>query len=125
MGSTCTHVAYHINKEKYRFSYVRAMSRCYNLCSEKESGNDLWLMKSKLVAMRAIAPKQLKKRWFSSENGYYMMGVQHSIDVVDSILTRFVKGYSSEDEVFVRNILEGWKDEREVLPVEVGVRSPT
>lgn len=110
LGSICTHVAFHIKKEKYRHTYVRAVSRCYSLCSEKESGNDLVTMRSKLSTLRATLPKHLNKRWFSSENGYYIMGVEHSMDALDSILTRFVKGYSSEDEVFVRNILENSHD---------------
>lgn len=107
MGSKCTWVASKITREKYRFTYVRAMSRCYYLCSERESGNDAKLMLQKLRNLRRTVPKHLKRRWFSSENGYYLMGIEHAIATVESILTRFVNGYSSNDEVFVRNILEG------------------
>lgn len=90
------------------------------MCSEAENGNDLVAMRNKLAALRATMPKHLKKRWFSAENGYYMMGIQHSISAVDSILTRFVRGYSSDDEVFVRNILEGYKDEHQVFASKDG-----
>ena len=112
MGSTCTHVAYKIGKEKYRFAYVRAMSRCYSICSEKENGNNPFVMREKLANLSYTVPKHLKKRWFNSENGYYLMGIQHALNALDSILVRFVKGYSSEDEVFVRNILGSRKDGR-------------
>lgn len=117
MGSTCTHVASHIAKEKYRHAYVRAVARCYHMCSEAENGNDLVLMRNKLNTLRCTVPKHLKRRWFGSENGYYIMGIQHSINIADSILTRFVRGYSSEDEVFVRNILEHGQKELQTQDV--------
>jgi hypothetical protein len=68
-------------------------------------------MRRELVTLRRSAPKRFRKRWFSHENGYYLMGVNHSIYVVDSIITRFVKGYSASDEVFIRNMLTGIKKE--------------
>jgi hypothetical protein len=113
LSSTCTHTAAHIWLEKNRHSYVKAMSRCYQLCSEGESGNDINLMRSKLARLRMTVPGTFIWRFepFASTKGYYLMGIHHSLDAVDSIITRFQKGYSYNDEFFVRSILERKKNE--------------
>jgi hypothetical protein len=92
-----------------------AMSRCYAICSEKRSNNDVYLMRRELIHLRTETPKYLKKRWFNMENQYTMLAIHHAIEVVESILVRFVRGYSNEDETFVRNILEGDADGHQVF----------
>lgn len=113
MSSTCTHTAAHIWLEKNRFAYVKAMSYCYHICSEGESGNDINLMRDKLYRLRRTVPSKFIKRFelFHATKGYYIMGVHHALDVVESMITRFEKGYSYADEFFVRSILERVKNE--------------
>lgn len=107
IDSTCTYTALHISNEKNRFAYVRAMSRCLNICLEKPNRNDTEKMRRELVKLRRDAPKTLLKRYelFGRTNHYYMLGIQQSLEVVESIHVRFEKGYSWADEYFVRSIL--------------------
>lgn len=113
LDSTCTHVASSINSEKNRFSYVRAMSRCYNLCSENNNGSDLLRMIRALEKLKRTARRDLKLRreLFLSTKGYYMLAIHQSIEVLESIYARFDKGYSHNDEYFVRSILERMRHE--------------
>jgi hypothetical protein len=82
------------------------MSVCHSFCSGSESGQDIVVVRRKIRNLLACAPRQIRRRWFTLEKGYYIMGLQHALNVVDSIMIRFVEGYSSQDEVFIRNILE-------------------
>jgi hypothetical protein len=108
LGSTCTHVASSISNETNRFAYVKAMSRCHYMCLERQSGNDIYAMKTAVEKLLREVPKDFQARveLFSSTKEYYTMGVAHSLDAVKSILVRFEKGYSHNDEWFVRNMLE-------------------
>jgi len=114
LGSTCTYTAGRIQDTRCRFAYAMAFSRCYSICSELRSGNDIYLMRQELIHLRTEAPKHFKKRWFNRENEYTMLAIEHAIEVVESILLRFVRGYSNEDETFIRNILEGDADGHQV-----------
>ncbi len=101
-----------IRNQHNRFTYVRAMGRCLNLV--KDYGNDLVRAKRELEKLQRTLPKTFIRRFeiLRSTKGYYMMGVHHSLEAVNSILIRFEQGYSHNDEFFVRNILEG-KGERD------------
>ena len=113
IDSTCTFTALHIDSEKSRFAYVRAMSRCLNLCSDEQNRNDIEKMRTALWKLRKEASKSLLKRYelFGRTNYHYMLGIQQSIEVVESIHIRFEKGHSWTDEHFVRSILGGKKHE--------------
>jgi len=113
IGSTCTYVTKNIGSDRNRFAYVRAISQCYSICCE--NGDDLYKMREELTHFAHTAPKFLKKRWFSDENKYYMLAIRQCIDVVDSLLIRFVRGYCSNDsERLVRNIFEGSTDGHQI-----------
>lgn len=114
LGSTCTYTASRIMDTKCRFAYAMAFSRCYAICSEKRSNDDVYLMRQELIHLRTETPKYFKKQWFSRENHYTILAINHAIEIVESILVRFVRGYSNEDESFVRNILEGDADGHQV-----------
>lgn len=113
IDSTCTYIASNVDREGDRFAYVRAMSRCLNLCTDASCQNDVNKMKKELLKLRKDASKSLRKRFelFGNTNRYYMLGIQHSLEVVESIGTRFDKGYSHADEFFVRSILGRMKRE--------------
>lgn len=115
LGSTCTYTVAKISDTKCRFAYAMAMSRCYAICSEKRSKDDVYLMRQELIHLKSELPAYLPKRsWFNRENYYTVLAVDHAIGVVESILVRFVRGYSNEDEALVRNILEGDADGHQV-----------
>ncbi len=107
VDSTCTFMATRIYNEKNRFAYVRAMSRCLAICTDKAYRNDVSRMRTELLKIRRESLKSLRRRFevFSSTNKYYMLGINQSIEIVGSIHTRFEKGYSCSDEYFVRSIL--------------------
>lgn len=105
--STGLHVARHIGNDKNRLAYARAMSRCQHVCAEAVSGNDLLLMKQRLITLKYDVSKNIKRRWFNREAHYYTMSIGHAIETIDSILTRFVTGYSNEDKAIVMSLLEG------------------
>lgn len=104
MGSACTWTASKIWHEANRFAYVKAMSRCAFECRGK-SLND---QRTILLKLRRNTPSTFTKRFevFSNVKRYYMLGIEMSLEVVESMITRFEKGYSHADEYFVRNILE-------------------
>jgi hypothetical protein len=101
------HVARHITNQRNRLAYARAMSRCQHICSEHVSGNDLLLMKQRLITLKYDASKRLKKRWFSREDHYYTMSMDHAVEIIDSILVRFVNGYSNEGKSLAIDLIEG------------------
>jgi hypothetical protein len=107
IDSTCTYSASNIYNERNRFAYVRAMSRCLNLCMSKPNKNDIGKMRVELLKLRREVPKTFTWRWepFSDTKRYYMLGIYQSLEVVESIHVRFEKGYSWADEYFVRSIL--------------------
>ena len=105
IDSTTTYSASRIGNTTNRHSYIKAMSRCRNICAQ--SGSDIWNMTFQLKRLNQSAPRTFIKRFepFSSTKGYYMMGIHHCMSIVESINVRFEKGYHSDDEVFVRSIL--------------------
>jgi hypothetical protein len=107
MDSTCTYAAMHIGNEKNRFAYVRAMSRCLNLCMGPACKGNTQRMQVELLKLRKEVPKTFVRRfeWFSNTKGYYMLGIHQALQVVESISVRFEKGYSSSDVFFMRSIL--------------------
>ena len=111
MDSTCTYIALHIKNEKNRFAYVRAMSRCLNVCNDRLVRGDTARMKDELLKIKRDTVKNMLPRFeiFSSTNKYYRLGVGQSLDVIESIQRRFERGYSHADEFFVRSILKGGK----------------
>lgn len=112
--STATHVAAHIDNHRNKLAYMRAATRCWQLCSDIESGINLDLMKYKLFALRYNVSVHFKKRWFNREAEYYAMGIQHAIEVIDSIFVRFETGYSHSNELLHLSILEGTINEHQV-----------
>lgn len=110
MGSACTWTASKIYNQANRFAYVRAVSRCAYECRDKSVDD----MKTALLKLRRNTPGTFMRRWelFSNVKRYYMLGIEMSLEVVESINVRFEKGHSHEDERFVRNILERIEDAR-------------
>jgi hypothetical protein len=99
------YTASHIQNEKNRFAYVRAMSRCLETCRVNKSS--IKRIRAELVKLRKDAPKTFMGRLelFSNTKKYYMLGIEHSLEVVESIGIRFDKGYSHADRWFIRSIL--------------------
>lgn len=114
LGATCTYTASNIQDSRCRYAYAEIMGCCYALCSERKTGSDIFAMKQKLIELKLEMPKYFVKRWFSRENHYAILAVNHALEAIDSIIVRFVKGYSSENETFLRNVMEGDADGREI-----------
>ena len=114
LTSTATYVANHIHSRASRLAYARSISRCEQIFSEAESGNDLTVITHKLFALRHSMGGQLKKKWFNRESEYYTIGVQHAIDVAESISIRFVNGYSGKDTLLDASILGEVGDEHQI-----------
>lgn len=108
IGSACTWTASKIWHESNRFAYVKAMSRCSTECKGKSVSD----MRTILLKLQRDTPRTFVKRFelFSNVKRYYMLGIEMSLEIVESMNTRFEKGYSHADEYFVRNILEGRKN---------------
>ena len=113
INSTCTYMALHISNEKNRFAYVRAMSRCLNVCSERYNRNDTNRMRSEILKLKKDSLKNLTPRFeiFARTNRYYKLGIGQSLDIIESIQRRFENGGSYADEYFVKSILKGTKNE--------------
>ena len=114
IAATSAYATYHISNQKNKFAYIRAMSRCAHMCSEHVSGNDMPLMKQRLIMLRYDVDKRLKKRWFSRENYYYLLSIEHAIEIIDCVFVRFVTGYSCEDKAFVTNLVEDSGDGHQI-----------
>jgi len=85
------------------------MRRCYYLCSEECVGDDLSQMLTQLRKMQANTPKTFLSRFeiFSNVKRHYMLGVAHSLDIVNSIHKRFITGSGHPDTIFIKSILGG------------------
>jgi len=109
MHSTATYVALHIDNEKNRFAYLRAMSRCFAACNKIDTKNNIGNMRTELLAVMhdaTVNHKSNRFEFFSDTRKYYMMGIEHSLDIVKSISKRFDLGYlSMTEEHFERSIL--------------------
>jgi len=86
-------------------AYMRASKSALATCSEY--GDDVNSMLAWVKKLRVNAEKNLmpRRRLFSDPNKYYLLGLDHAVDVVSCIAARFENGYTSPDEVFVRNLL--------------------
>jgi hypothetical protein len=86
-------------------AYMKASSHAE--ATVKDYGDDVNMMLTKVKKLREDAQKNLMPRsnMFSDPNKYYLMGLDHALDVVSCLAARFENGYSSEPEVFIKNIL--------------------
>jgi len=109
LNSTCVYSLSRIANVTNQYAYLKSMKRCYYICSENMNGNDLLRMETALLKLRRDTPKTFMRRieLFSNVKDHYMLGIDHSLDIVQSMIARFEKGYAHADEFFVRNILEG------------------
>jgi hypothetical protein len=107
IDSTCTYTALHIGNEKNRFAYVKAMGRCLSICSSDVNKDDIAKMKAELLKVKKDSIVNMIRRFemFSNTNGFYRLGVGHSLDIIESIQRRFETGYAHADDFFIRSIL--------------------
>jgi hypothetical protein len=66
-------------------------------------------MKGELESLNKSLPRAFsnKRELFSDTKGYYGLGVKHSLDIVNSMITRFEKGYAHNDEFFIKSVFGG------------------
>lgn len=109
MESTCVYVSKNISHEKDREAYIKAMRRCYYLCSTECSSDDVSAMLKAIEKLYKEAPATFIKRWelFSDTKRHYMLGVAHALDIVRTLNTKFITGSGHPDTIFIRNILGG------------------
>ena len=109
IDSTATYVAPRIDNDKNKFAYIRAMSRCYTICGSMQNADDLAATKFELLkVLHDFTTKCPKRRFefFSNTRKYYMLGIEHSLDIVDSLTKRFDGHAPHSDVIFPRSILE-------------------
>jgi hypothetical protein len=106
--STRIHASSHIHGDKNRAAYIKAMKRCLNVCLDKQYKRNLDKVLNELEKLNLDTPKTLRERLelFSNTKQYYMMGITHTIDIVNSINVRFVRGYSHAPEFFARSVFK-------------------
>lgn len=92
MQSTRAHVYSSIMNPKDREAYLKAMNRCYFLCSQTVTGDNPVLMLKNLQKMKKTLPQAFNQRFeiFSNVKKYYLLGVQQSIEIVLSMQDRFL-----------------------------------
>src|ERR1035437_1927632 len=102
--STSKRIACSIANKKSRNSYLIAVDRCLRCLYDYKSAG-LHRVKRELELLIISTPKTFSIRFevFSDTKGSYMLGIRHSLDVVNSIIIRFDTGYTSADEVFVKS----------------------
>jgi hypothetical protein len=107
MESTCAYTSLHISSLKDRVAYVKAMRRCRYICSKKCNGDDLSGMLSELKKLRKSCPTTFIRRFeiFSNTKKHYILGIDHSLEIVSSIHRRFVAGGRDSDTTFVCRFL--------------------
>jgi hypothetical protein len=107
MQSTCIFVSKRIPHTADSAAYIKAMRRCYYICSEEANGSNLQQMHKDLLKVRTEAHKQFCSRFelLSDVKKHYIMGVDHCIDIVRVIRLRFDTGHSYPDDIFIKNIL--------------------
>ena len=91
LGSTCAYMLNHVEKPRDQMAYMKGIARCYAIYSEYHS--DIGLLREELAYITSKLPNQLKKRyWFNRENEHYILAHEHGLDIVESIIRRFVDG---------------------------------
>lgn len=113
IDSTCSYVAPRIQNDRNQFAYIRAMSRCFTACSSLENKDHIYKTRADLLAIlhdHVNNPQAKRFEFFSNVDKYYRMGIEHSLDIVTSITSRFDAGYTpmTYDTLLVRNIFEGF-----------------
>jgi hypothetical protein len=112
LESTLVYVAKRIHSDKDKYAYIKAMSKCCLICSK---GEDIYAVRRELEYFSHDARKTLKRSWLGGQNRHYFMAIEHAIEATDSIILRFVRGYSSEESNNVSvDILEGQVDGHQV-----------
>lgn len=86
-------------------AYIKASNNAISTCLDY--GDDINMMVIKINKLRDDAAKNLipRRNMFSDPNKYYLMGLDHAVDVVSCLAARFENGYTSNVEIFIRNIL--------------------
>lgn len=113
MNSMCVYVAPRIQNDKNRFAYVRAMSRCFAVCNDLENKEDLAKIKLELLKVLREHVKTPPPRFeiFSATSKYYKLGIEHSLDVVESLTKRFKGDFPYADIASTKTILEVYSHE--------------
>jgi len=110
MESTAIHTVRGIHHPKDTEAYLEAMRWCnHELFKLRFNIAPLRQMKQVIERIKEVAPSIRERRRFeifTSYDLYYDLGIHHAEDIVNSIAIRFEDGYSSDDEVFITNLLE-------------------
>lgn len=113
MESTCVYTSARIENEKDRSAYIKAMRRCYYICSEECNGNQLSRMLNDLTKLQNKALSTFIRRFeiFSDVKKHYMLGIHQSLDIVRCIGKRFITGHSSDPDTTNKRGILGGNDE--------------
>lgn len=97
MKSTGNFVHARIHSEKGKHAYQTGLQEAIETLYEfisRESSN-VEMMRDKVKALYDEPEHRFKRRWFSAQaeqERYFIMAVDHAMDVIDSIDSRFIKG---------------------------------
>ena len=84
IDSTRSYVSVRIQNKDNKLAYLQAIDRCFTLC---EVARDKAALELGILALMYYAPQ--RSGWFNRTNEYYKLGIDHSLDVVQSISKRF------------------------------------
>lgn len=107
LESTCIYVSRKIKNDTNREYYIKAMRRCYYVCSNESHGGDLYRARWEINRLIVEASYMCRTRLelFCDSKKYYMMGLNHALDAVNSAIIRFHEGFSYPDQFFADSII--------------------
>ena len=108
MESTCIFVSDRIYYSVDREAYIHAMERCYLVCSEKISKDNLISMEQGLIKLRDEEPNWLfnfRAAPYGDVKKHNLMAINQCIDIVQSVRQRFDIDHFIPETIFVRKIL--------------------
>ncbi len=102
--STYNHCIHNIAHTDDQAAYTKGMRTCHYICDTATYGNDLYAFHRRLIRSRNFAHSSYKKhgKWLSDTKKYYLMSHDHAIDVVESLIRRFVTGGCDPDATFLK-----------------------
>lgn len=109
LNATAIYAIKRIQNKKDKNAYLKAVRYANHVINQHESLTDSLIQ---LKDERANLPGKFMQRFevISDVKHYYLLAIDHSIDAIESINTRFVIGGRDPDLIMIHNILEN-KDE--------------
>jgi hypothetical protein len=107
IDSTAIYVANRIENDKNKSVYINSISRCYAICDNLDNEDSLHRMRLDLLEIlrHSINNFSVGFEIFSNVKKYHIMGIEQSLDIVESLLKRFDGHHPYADIPHRRSIL--------------------